>query len=127
MRAAYFLLVLAVASCSSQPSARRLVKVDGPNGEVTCVEPPPDVIGAEFSSQLSAALPGIEDAIRAEMSVQQKAERIREEIPNLQAIEVLDYRLCMAYANGRIEKQLYSQFVEDVLPLLRDSMAVPAK
>jgi len=115
MRTTQILFIVVILASCAGPSKRNKVTIN----DVTCIEPPPDVMSSEISAAVDAAISPIKDALRADISVAKKFERIREEIPNLQAVEVLEFRLCAAYANGAIDKDTYKQFISHILPLLK--------
>ncbi len=107
-----FTIVTSLNSCSA--SGRTEVQV----GDMKCIEPPPDVVTPEVNAKITAAMPKIEDILSAEVSVQKKYERIRDEVPNLGAVEVLEYRLCVACGNGLITKAQYNEYLQQILPKL---------
>lgn len=99
--------------------SRTLVKRSQPNGEeIVCVQPPKDVVSKETAFRLEGKLPKIIDIVKAEISVERKVERIRAETQGVQAFEIIEYRLCMAHANGLIDATTYKDFLKDILPKL---------
>jgi hypothetical protein len=108
------------AGCTS-PNKREAVELTRPNGEkVVCFIPPADVMTSERDIQVKAAIPKIKDVLNTSTSINEKYQRIREEIPNLQTIEVLEFRACVAYANGLFTPSNYMDLVNNILPLIKD-------
>ena len=88
------------------PNGRTPIPLSGPGGTVvTCFQPPPDVATTSAKLTADAAIPKVVDVIKANVAVEQSIERIRTEIKDLQATEVLEFRLCVAYANGIMAKE----------------------
>ena len=112
---AVLLLGVLFTGCATNPNNRRPVTV----GSMTCIEPPPDVITTAREAEVGAAVRGIQDVLKARVSTEQKVERIRQELPQLQSIEVLEYRMCVARGNGQISSEQYAEFLGELLPLLR--------
>ena len=104
-----------LVSCQA-PSSREIHTFE----DVICVEPPADVMASEARAELELSIPRIRGILKAQASIEQKYERIRAEIVNLQAVEVLHFRLCVDYASGALDKVTYREFVESILPLLKE-------
>ena len=111
--------IFTLIACGS--SNRDTTVISKNSNNVTCIEPPPDIIQTALSAQIQALIPEINIDIQANASAKSTVERIRSEVPNLQAVEALDYRMCVAYANGVLTKESYTKFLSEILPLLTTS------
>lgn len=111
-------VALLILACSTIPSQRLAVVLDGPNGRITCFKPPPDVMTATANAAVNANISKVVQALKVESSASATYDRIREETPDLQATEVLEFRLCTEYGNGILSKEQYNYFLS-VLPLLK--------
>lgn len=116
-------VVIAAAACSAKPSQRPAVVLNGPNGKITCFEPPPDVMTAEAKAAVNANISKVVDVLKVESNTSTTYSRIRQEVPNLQATEALEFRLCTEYGNGIISKDQYHNFLS-VLPLLKSGQPI---
>lgn len=67
--------------------------------KIACVRPPKDIATSSAGATLNANISHVVDVVKVEANAQTTLQRIRAEVPNLQATEVLDYRLCTAYGN----------------------------
>jgi len=107
-----------VIGCSV-PSHRKMVTLPGPAGRpVTCFEPPPDVMAGGGIAKVDANIPKVIEALKVDAETTVTYQRIRAEVPNLQATETVEFRLCAMYANGIVTPEQYQRFLT-VLPLLR--------
>jgi len=118
----YFAVFVA---CASGPSYRKTHQLVGPNGAITCFEPPPDVMTAGTKASVDASVSRIVQTLKLNADTSTTYSRIRAEVPNLQALEATEFRLCVAYANGLLSKDQYSKFM-DLLPSLKSSGATGA-
>lgn len=71
---------------------------------------------------LNIDLPLIEKTIKAEIGLDQKAERISSLLSNEQTADKLRYELCISASNGRISKEKYEEFIEEILPKIKDNI-----
>ena len=109
-----FSLVVA-SGCSFNSNITEFKK---PTGVLKCAKPPLDVIATGIQANVEALIPKIELDVKANASASNTVARIRTEIPNLQAIEALDYRMCMQYGNKAIDSKTYKEFMNKILPML---------
>ena len=110
-------ITICVVGCASQ---RSITLFETPTGELKCADPPSDVLMIGGNADLQALVPEIDLDVKANTSVSTTVARIRSEIPNLQAIEVLEYRMCLAYGSGIIDAKTYQEFFKSILPLLKN-------
>nr|WP_320166650.1 hypothetical protein [uncultured Methylophaga sp.] len=108
--------IVVSAGCASN---RKITEFDTPTGKLKCAEPPPDVITTGAQANVEALIPEIKVDVKADASATTTVERIRAEIPNLQAVEALEYRMCLAYGNGIIDSETYQEFFNNILPMLQ--------
>ena len=85
-------------------------------GGVTCIKPPPEIFTTAIEAQLNASTPKLGEIAKANLTANQKVEKLRETLPEVQSFEVLEYRFCRMYANGLIDKPTYNDMVKQVLP-----------
>jgi hypothetical protein len=103
-------LVIALSGCGA--SNRNIITKYINGQQITCVEPPPDVVLAEGKGSIEAASSQVSKIISGSASYEQKYQRIRSEIPNLQLLETLDFRYCLEYSNGVLTKERYSELIQ---------------
>src|SRR5689334_18094578 len=73
-------------------------KIPGTNQ--TCVRPGDEVVrNTSFTNKVSASIS--KWSASTDLSVQQQVQRIRQENPDLNKVEVMTYLLCVERANGR--------------------------
>lgn len=106
-----------VVGCNS--SVTKLTRPDGVN--VTCAKPPKDVVTIAGSLNIESLVPDITRDIKMGITVNTTVQRIRKEIPNLQAVVVLEYRMCLAYGSNALTSAEYGKFVKGLLPLLKNN------
>jgi hypothetical protein len=105
-----------ISGCASK---RNIVEFKTETGTLKCAEPPPDVIATGVEANVEALIPEIDIDVKANASASNTVKRIRSEIPNLQAVEALEYRMCLAYGNGIIDSESYKDFITSILPMLQ--------
>lgn len=118
-------IMFTTSSCSVKrgPSDRDEVVFERKDGTVVkCFQPPDDVVKSSEGMKAQASVNKISELLRVETSINQTFERIRAEIPNLQATEVIHFRLCTDYGNGALDTPTYQQFLK-VLPYLKEQGA----
>jgi len=93
-----------VVTACNQPSHRIKHELKKGDETVTCFEPPPDLVTA---INIEAQVKNVTDLLKGSMSIEQTYQRIRSEIPNLQAVETILFRLCVDYANGALSSGEY--------------------
>jgi hypothetical protein len=107
-------IALACGACNV--GGRTIVDVDPT--KATVVAPPPDHVMEKWGATVDAAIPKVREILKAEVSAEQKVTRIRQELPNVHAFEVLHFRLGVDLENGRIDKESYLEFMRDIVPLV---------
>lgn len=83
-------------------------------GKITCFEPPPDVVNTGVDAAIKAKVPKLVEVLEADFDAHRTLQRIRKEIPGLQAYEVMDFRLCNAVASGLLSRTAYDNFTTHV-------------
>ena len=104
-----------VSSCVYQGGERGKHEIQKPDGTtVTCIEPPPEVVKkASVATDIDASAKEIGALAKASVRGEVSPERIREKLPsNVAAFEVIEFRLCMGYANGLYSPQEYRAFLD---------------
>jgi len=100
-------------------SSRGITEFNTATGILKCAEPPPDVIATGAKANVEALVPKINTNVKANVSASTTVSRIRSEVPNLQAVEALEYRMCLAYGNGIVDSESYKKFMNNILPMLQ--------
>jgi hypothetical protein len=111
----FIILSLIVAACTYGGGERSRHDLTTPDGiHVTCFEPPPEVVKkASLATDVDASANEIGALAKASVRGEVSPERIREKLPtNVAAFEVIEFRLCMAHANGLYSAQEYRAFLE---------------
>jgi hypothetical protein len=111
----FMVLSFVVAACTYTGGERTRHDLTTPDGiHITCFEPPPEVIKkASLTTDLDASENEIGALAKASVRGEVSPERIREKLPtNIAAFEVIEFRLCMAHANGLYSAQEYRAFLE---------------
>jgi hypothetical protein len=62
---------------------------------------------------------GGEAPANARVGIEEAFARIRAGCPTLQAVEALEFRMCVAWAQGALDDEAYGEFVLKILPLLQ--------
>lgn len=129
-RLLYFVLsVTSALGCSThqgfdRASSRTRHELTCSDGRtISCFEPPPDVMTSEVSVLVGASIGPVKQALVGSGSQSVRYERIRKEVPSLQTLEVLEFRLCVALANDFLTEEAYSAFLNEFLPRLRTELA----
>jgi hypothetical protein len=102
-------------SCASLNNRQKVILKKKDGTKVTCFKSPSDVAYTSSSLNFKA----IDSHINAIASVKTKIDRIREEIPGINSIEAIEFRMCNAYANGIIDSSTYNKFIDQILPALK--------
>lgn len=119
-------LILGIsASCSYiNPSARdvQIFKRSSDGKEVHCLKPPPDVISKRTDANLEVTVDKITSSIKGAAGLRIDPERIRKELPeDVNAFEVIEYRICAQYGNDVLTAEEYKVFTQQYLPLRRNT------
>ncbi|MDK2744336.1 MAG: hypothetical protein NDI90_15620 [Nitrospira sp. BO4] len=89
--------------------------------EVTCFEPPKDVVEKGGGVDASIAIKEIGEVLKASGSAKVDTQRIREISTGVNDFEVLEFRFCTQYGNEVLTPQEYQKFQTEVLPILHSS------
>lgn len=109
-------VLFTISGCASK---RNITTFKTETGELKCAEPPPDVVTTGARANIEALVPQIDVDVKANANANTTVARIRSEIPNLQAVEALEYRMCLAYGNGIVDSATYREFYQSILPMLQ--------
>lgn len=114
-----------IASCTYPGGERAKHEIKRADGlTVTCFEPPPEIVKkANIATDLELSKQEIGALAKASVRGEVTPERIREKLPsNVAAYEVIEFRLCVDYANGVYSPEEYRAFVEakSGLPLQKE-------
>ena len=86
---------------------------------VRCHEPPPELVARGILAEVDAQIPDVLEILRLRVDVEERLELLRPAAPHLQALEALEFRLCVAWAQGVLGEEAYREFLREVLPGLR--------
>nr|WP_299067691.1 hypothetical protein [uncultured Allomuricauda sp.] len=106
-------------SCASTRKKTKLTRPDGT--KIACFQPPKDVMTENLEASIEAKIPYVKEQLDASLSVENKTKRIRDEISGINSVEVLEFKMCVAYGNGIINSQEYNEFFSQILPLLKNT------
>ena len=98
------------------PSARDCVTVRNPDGApARCCGPPAEVVTTKVRQEADVSLLAIKHAIRSGMTIEAQYKKVRPTLRSLQVFEVVEFRLCLARANGAISPEDYTEIVKGLL------------
>ena len=108
-----FLTAALLTSCSLLRPDPIIIK------EVTCIKPPEDVVIRNAEASVDLTVKKIGQLLKASSSVRLDPVRVREISNDVNDFEVVEYRMCVAYANGIVSREQYSKFLTEFLPLAK--------
>ena len=112
-----------VTSLSNRPSDD-FTRPDGL--KVSCLRPPPEIIAKSLHVSTDLAVERIGTLIKGKAGVEITPERIRDQLPSdVNTFEVVEYRLCVQYANGVLRPDEYKTATEKILPSLHKAYLTP--
>ena len=114
-------LVAGTIRCSTLGEAERTShEYVRPGGQIVrCHEPPAEWVTRGILAEVDARIPEVLEILHLRVDVQERLELLRPTAPNLQALEALEFRLCVAWAQGVLGEEEYRAFLRGVLPDLR--------
>lgn len=113
-------LLSQLTACTISPRNKTVFHL--PDGkEVTCFEPPPDVMLKAVEGKADLAAKEIGEILKAGGSVKLDVQKLRELSPGINDYEVLEFRLCTQYGNGSLTPEQYQKFQAEILPIIRPS------
>ena len=114
-------LLAAAFGCSVPGEPERAVhEFQRPDGRaVRCHEPPAELVARGIFAEVDARVPEVIEILRLEVDVRERLELLRPAARGLEALEALEFRLCVAWAQGVLGEEEYSEFLREVLPALR--------
>lgn len=115
-----FLVVASIACACGACSDKTVFVRDGLKG--TCVKPPPDVVASGATLNLDATVTKVVEAAKVNAGANVTYQRVRAEIPNLYALQVLDFRICLQYGNGVLTREQYQERALGVLKLVEEGL-----
>ena len=118
LRSLLVLFLLGTVACVTNPSGRQTKTFTPTGNSFTCVEPPDDEVLESSKASVDIKVAKIGEILKADASVAQKVQQIREQSRGIQDFEVVDYRLCIAVVEGRLSKAKYEEFVNHVFKQL---------
>lgn len=86
--------------------------------DILCITPPPEVYTSDIEASLDASAGKLKNIAEANISIKQKVEKIRETFKGIHSFEILEFRFCVMYINGLVDKEKYNELIDKVLPLL---------
>lgn len=93
--------------------------------EVSCPEPPSETITKDVHVKLEATVEqiiGVAKAAKGSGGLQFDVEKIVRELPSaVRAFEVIEYRICAAYANAVLTEDEYKAILDRILPEIRST------
>ena len=115
------ILTLSANGCSlPRETARSAHEFHRPDGRVVhCHEPPTELIARGVLAEIDARIPEVLEILRLHVDVRERLELLRPAAPGSDALEALEFRLCVAWAQGVLGDEEYREFLREVLPALR--------
>ncbi len=92
-------LLSQLTACTISPRNKHVFHLHS-GKEVTCFEPPPDVMLKAAEGKVDVAVREIGEILKAGGSVRLDVQKIRELSPGINDYEVLEFRLCTQYGNA---------------------------
>lgn len=108
-----------LASCVSGRIAHKTTRRDGV--VVTCLEPPPDIVAKSGRANVDAASKEIGRILKGSIDIFTETERVREISKSVNDYEVLDFRMCMNYANEALTPEQYGMYIGQIRGLLQEA------
>ena len=102
----------------------RLVTTDTADTEFVCAAPPPEVVATSGSLNADADITGVVEVAKANISVEQKIQRIRESTDGTFTFQAVEYRLCLQRTQGFLSEDNYVQMLTDILPKLTEKIVL---
>lgn len=110
---------LALAGCMVPEARPETVTHTRADGEVvSCNRPAPALMTTEQAQGLSAAFPDIIQELGASGNEQDKIGDLLARAPTPDLLDVLDYRVCLAYGEGELTKEAWTAWQETIQPAL---------
>ncbi len=123
----FTVLMLAVAlglsGCKTVNGRDKLIVTSPTNSptkkdSVTCIKPPPEYLATYGDISGAAITQKLGEIAKANLTASEKVQKLRDTLPNVQSYEILDYRLCIMYANHILDRSAYTNMIQEVLPHL---------
>ena len=86
--------------------------INGPHGAVTCFEPPPAVAAKAGTFDVDRAVKEVRQIIKDPMGPRNDYLRFRDIASNAEAFDLIEFRICTAYASGLFTRIEYAKFLE---------------
>ena len=64
---------------------------------VRCHDPPADAVASGVLAEIDAKIPEVVEILKLRIDIEQRVELLRPAVPHLQALEALEFRLCVAW------------------------------
>ncbi len=114
-------IVLLAACAITNPNERKelvgKLQKGEPGDDVICPKPPAEYFIPGVSAKLKASTDEIKDILNAEISIDQKTEKLRIIDQKINDFEVLQFHICTMYLNGVIDKKQYTEYIKNILPV----------
>jgi hypothetical protein len=104
--------------CTSPPE-RTIQTMD--SGKVVCGQPPKELGNPAVRAEADVVVPKLGQLLKANAGAEMTEQRVRQELhPQVANWEVIDYRLCLMYANNVLTADDYRRYTAQVLPVLKE-------
>lgn len=130
------LCAISIVGCGSVPSTNEMKGPDGrvidvfvtrSGEEIPCVRPPAEVITTVVggTANLASDIDSLGKILNANLTAERTVQRIRQEVPGAQHFEIVDYRMCVAYANGIVDSERYRDWILQISQKFRSEEPDP--
>jgi len=110
-----------------QLTTGNFVYLEGPRGKISCPKPDVSLLTTALKNRFDLVVPQITEILRADLPTDKAFSQIVYLLPNHQEdLQVLDYRLCVNYANGLLDGSLHQRFIDLATAQLQNKMG-PSK
>ncbi len=119
IRALATALLVASGCATAAPASRSTTHTRADGETVTCVRPSDALLDTDEAEGLSAAFPSIVQTLLSDGPAATKVTDIHPMASTLDLVDVLAYRVCLAYGEGVLPTSAYQSWQGDVIPGLR--------
>lgn len=100
----------------------------GSTDVVSCPRPPKEIMNTAVQTEADVLVKEIGKIVKASGRVSIDPQRIRQELsPKVASFEVIDYRMCIHWANGVLDTEHYQKYLTDIAPTLLENQTHPGQ
>jgi hypothetical protein len=112
------LLCAGCATAGTDTEAGSTITLSRPDGSpAVCSKPPSAWLDSQEGVGVAAAVPDLVELLTGTSTKDsKKLDTVVRDAPTKEALGVLDYRLCLEYANGTLGRDVYTEWLLDLRP-----------